>query len=500
MKPLGLHWWWLACGVLVVTLAGGCKKDSGPRCGDGVIEGDEVCDSTNLAGETCDSISGEPNGDLRCAEDCMSFEDGACHMCGNGELEGNEDCEGDTAGTTCEDLGYAGGSLTCSVDCHYDVSHCWSCADGVCQADDGETRDVCPSDCGWFDVAVGYRFTCGLIRGTGAFCWGEGVGPLALLLGGGTHLVSIVNGSGATLGTDDEGVVWMWFQGNPIAPDTPELAQATEISAFGAGGNHYCFTTADGQAWCSGNNDCGQLGDGTTNTPAEAVQVEGLGDVISIAAGSQHSCAVSGDGLVWCWGEGSAGRLGDGTTHESCDVGGNTVDCAPSPVQVTGITGAITVTSGGYHSCATTGAGEIWCWGLDNHGQIGDGSSMDTCTMPNGDVSCRITPVKVPGLTGVTQASAGNFYTCAVYNELLNCWGQNANGQLGNNSTMDESSPVSVPMLRVLRVVASDTHTCAVSTDGTLECWGQNELGQLGNGSFDNSLSPVEVVDSTDVP
>ncbi len=500
MKPSGLRWTWLACGALAAILMAGCKKDSGPRCGDGVIEGNEVCDSTNLAGETCASVSGEADGELRCAEDCQSFEDAACHVCGNGELEGNEDCEGDPGGSTCEDLGYSGGDLTCTADCHYDESLCWHCDDGVCQADLGETKEVCPSDCGWYDVAVGSHFSCGLIRGTGPFCWGEGIGPLARLLGGGTRLVSIVNGSGATLGTDDEGVVWLWYQGNPTTPDTPELAQATEISAFGAGGNHYCFTTDDGQAWCNGTNDSGQLGDGTTDTPGDAVQVEGLGEVLSIAAGLQHSCAVSGGGLVWCWGEGGAGRLGDGNTHDSCDVGGNAVDCAPSPVQVAGITDAVRVTAGGYHSCATTGAGEIWCWGLDNHGQLGDGPDADLCTTPNGDVPCRTTPVQVTGLTGVVQASAGNFYTCAVYDELLNCWGQNASGQLGNNSTMDEHTPVSVAILRVRRVVASDTHTCAVSTDGTLRCWGQNDLGQLGDSTYDNAFVPVEVADSTDVP
>jgi len=483
-----------------MLLAGGCKKDSGPRCGDGVIEGDEVCDSTNLAGETCASISGEPDGVLRCAEDCLAFEDAACHACGNGTLEGSEDCEGDTGGSTCADLGYTGGDLTCTTDCHFDESRCWRCHDDVCQAADGETREACPSDCGWYDVAVGYRFSCGLIRGTGPLCWGDGAGPLARLLGGGEHLVSIVNGFGAMLGTDATGVVWLWFQGNPTAPDTPELAQATEISAFGGGGNHYCFTTDDGQAWCNGTNESGQLGNSTTDTPGDAVQVVGLDDVISIAAGSQHSCAVSADGSVWCWGDGTVGRLGDGTTHDSCDVGGNVIDCAPSPVQVAGITDAVTVTAGGYHSCATTGGGEIWCWGLDNHGQLGDGPDADVCSTPNGDAPCRTTPVQVTGLTGVVQASAGNFYTCAVYGELLNCWGANANGQLGNNSTMDESTPVSVAMLRVRRVVAADTHTCAVSTAGELKCWGQNQLGQLGDSTYDNSLSPVDVADSTDVP
>jgi len=500
MKPLGLVCRLLFVGALVVMVAGGCKKDSGPVCGDGVIEGDEVCDSTNLAGETCESISGEADGELRCAPDCLSFEDAACHVCGNGELEGSEDCEGDTGGTTCEDLGYAGGSLTCTVDCHYDESHCWRCDDGVCQSADGETRDACPSDCGWYDVAVGYRFSCGLIRGTGPFCWGEGVGPLALLLNGGTRLESIVNGFGAMLGTDDEGVVWMWFQGNPTAPDTPELAQATEISAFGAGGNHYCFTTADGQAWCNGTNESGQLGDGTTDTPGDAVPVIGLDDVISIAAGAQHSCAVSADGRVWCWGEGTAGKLGDGGDHDTCDVGGTIIDCAPSPVQAAGITDAVTVTAGGLHTCATTSGGEIWCWGLDDHGQVGDGPESDTCTTTAGDFPCRATPVQVAGLTDVTQASAGNFYTCAVYGELVNCWGQNANGQLGNNSTMDEHAPVSVPILRVRRVVAADTHTCAVCTDGGLQCWGQNDLGQLGDSTFDNSLVPVDVADSSDMP
>ncbi len=389
--------------------------------------------------------------------------------------------------------------MTC-VDCHFDESHCWRCDDGVCQSEDGETGDVCPGDCGWYDVAVGARFSCGLIRGTGLFCWGEGPGPLALLLHGSRSLQSIVNGSGATFGTDDEEVVWLWLQGNPTAPETPELAQASAVSAFGGMGNHYCFITNDGQAWCNGTNESGQLGDGTTETPGDAVAVEGLDSVISIAAGNQHSCAVATEGTVWCWGDATLGRLGDNGTYQTCDVGGNDVDCAPSPVQVSGISDAVTVTAGGSHSCAVNATGELWCWGLDNHGQLGDGQEADTCPSPNGDLPCRTTPVQVTGLADVTQASAGGLYTCAVYGELVNCWGANNAGQLGNNSTMDEHTPVSVPILRVRRVVASESHTCAATTDGKLQCWGENAAGQLGDGTFDNSLSPVDVVDSTDVP
>jgi alpha-tubulin suppressor-like RCC1 family protein len=142
----------------------------------------------------------------------------------------------------------------------------------------------------------------------------------------------------------------------------------------------------------------------------------------------------------------------------------------------------------------------VWCWGLDDHGQVGDGPDADVCTGPAGDAPCRTTPVQVAGLTAVTQVAAGSAYTCAVYNELLNCWGANESGQLGNDSNLDEPSPVAVPILRVQRVATADTHTCAVSTDGKLQCWGANDLGQLGDGTYMSSLRPVEVVDSTDVP
>ncbi len=79
MMPLGRKPRWIVCALLAMTLVGGCKKDKGPRCGDGVVEGNEVCDGTDLAGETCESFTGEPDGVLRCAPDCQSFEDGACH-------------------------------------------------------------------------------------------------------------------------------------------------------------------------------------------------------------------------------------------------------------------------------------------------------------------------------------------------------------------------------------------------------------------------------------
>ena len=261
----------------------------------------------------------------------------------------------------------------------------------------------------------------------------------------------------------------------------------TEAVDIAAGYRHTCALLSTGGVKCWGYNGNGQLGDGDggSTTQYTPVAVSGLTDAVAIAAGHKHTCALLSTGGAKCWGSDSNGQLGDGDSNTDKNT----------PVDVSGLTGAVAIAAGGDpiggHTCALLNTSRVKCWGYNLYGQLGNGEG--------GFNTEKTTPVDVPGLGGVVAIAAGGAHTCAVLNTTgVKCWGGNNYGQLGNAGASLQTTPVDVlDLIEAVAIAAGRYHTCALLSTGGVKCWGSNNNGQLGNGDggFNKKEStPVDVV------
>ncbi|KOO32036.1 regulator of chromosome condensation rcc1 [Chrysochromulina tobinii] len=241
---------------------------------------------------------------------------------------------------------------------------------------------------------------------------------------------------------------------------------------------HTCaYVTSSALLKCWGFNNYGQLGDGTTITRSTPTTINVGGAVGLLALGWYHTCAyVTNSALLKCWGFNSNGQLGDSTT---------TNRYTPTTINVGGAVGLLAL--GYLHTCAyVTASTLLKCWGYNNYGQLGDSTTTTRYTP---------TTINVGGAVGLL--ALGEYHTCAYVTTgaLLKCWGWNAFGQLGLGHTADRTTPITINVGGAVGLLAlGDRHTCAYVIDSALlKCWGRNNNGQLGDGTTTNRNTPITI-------
>jgi len=335
------------------------------------------------------------------------------------------------------------------------------------------------------------------------------VGPSSGFL---TGVTAISSGYDHTITLKGDGTVWTWGNNDygqlgdgtagltarrlkPVQVVGPSSGFLTGVTAISSGGNHTIALKGDGTVWTWGYNGYGQLGDTTTTNRSRPVQVLGPGTgfltgITAIEGRQYHTVALKGDGTVWTWGDNTYGQLGDGTTTRRL-----------KPVQVVGsstgfLTGITAVSGGAYHVIALKGDGTVWTWGYNYYGQLG-----------NGTTTGRLKPVQVVGpssgfLTGVTKIGAGSFHTIALKGDkTVWTWGDNDYGQLGDGTATRRYRPVQVVSPAVGGFLADITeieggilHTITLKGDGSVWTWGDNVSGQLGDGTTTRRYRPVQAL------
>lgn len=259
-----------------------------------------------------------------------------------------------------------------------------------------------------------------------------------------------------------------------------EVAQG--FTAISVGDDTTC-AVRDGALWCTGSRRFGALGTGdaagdcSLADPAACIvttprAVEAQGPWSSASVGDAHACATAADGTLWCWGANGSGQLGF------------TGDDALVPAQLGSDDDWIGVSAGGSSTCGIREPGSLWCWGSDSLGQLADG-------VPGG---ASAEPIRVGADDDWLRVVVGAGHVCGIRaGGQLWCWGPNDYGQLGQGVTGDPiATPTSIPG-EWSTVASSDLHTCAVATDGTLWCWGRNAWSELGNAPSDVEPLPLQV-------
>jgi alpha-tubulin suppressor-like RCC1 family protein len=290
----------------------------------------------------------------------------------------------------------------------------------------------------WKAIATGKNRSCG-IRGSARnlYCWGDG------------------------------------FTSSPTTAST--MSNWVQVSV---GSNHQCATQNNGDLYCWGADNFGQLGNGSFKTQTQIApdKITDAGqDWRQVSAGDKRTCAITNTGTLWCWGATEHGALGLGTTFGTI---------LNQPWKVGDTNTWVSVSVGNEHACGVHMDGSLWCWGNQANGRLGNGLS-------SGDAKV---PVRVGTESTWQNVSAGRLHTCGTRGSSLPfvfCWGSDSLGQLGNGTGGSSTTPGHILFLAAQELAVGEDHTCSVHSNGSdLHCWGRNDVNQCSSSYQQGAYPP----------
>ena len=496
------------CASVAVSAGGTCDDGNACTtsdvCSSGKCVGNSlVCADTNTCTtDSCDKAGGcvfKALPDGQGCNDNSACTDDSCDVKLGCMAKANfaycSDGTGCTQFDTCSETVCSGANpvvcqdgVPCTIDaCDPKTGKCTYVLD-VALCDDG---DACTLDtCDLVTKACSHGVAAdGTSCGNGLGCWNGQCAWARQIAAGSQHACALrTTGTVACWGRADFGQLGDNTSGE-LPDKTPEhktgavaVYSLVDVVSIAAGGNGTCAVKKDGTLWCWGNNGAGLQALGTGSTASFVAipgQVVGLDQVVAASVSPSHRCALRKDGSVWCWGAGGNGELGTGQTVA-------TTKATPGLLK-----GASGLGVGDRHSCAILTNGTVQCVGWNTAGQIGDGGKA----VPDAQ-----TPATVQGGDGIVEIGGGERHTCGrtAVGAVL-CWGQNAWGQIGNNTKIGDANS-SFPVATAHAGVKDATdlangpnQACAVRKNGTVACWGANVDGQLGDGGAGMTGAAVTV-------
>jgi alpha-tubulin suppressor-like RCC1 family protein len=358
-------------------------------------------------------------------------------------------------------------------------------------------------------VVTGLQHTCALALGGDVYCWG-------------------VN-KGGQVKPGDPSPFWIVPQRVPLS------VKAVSISS---GYSHTCAISNETppQAYCWGDNTSGQLGVADPSVRSGPVKVPVPDGLASVATGAGHSCGLTPAGVAYCWGDGTFGELGNGEIL-SCYVpqdGGPVLGCG-GPTPVAGVQRFVALAAGVAQTCGLLSSGQLYCWGLNDAGQLGSGSKSPCSEYDyyysSLAVPCALTPQAVSGSTTFISVATGSGTCALTAGNALACLNTSGAQVAGNSLTLTSLAPdgecgvasnamaycwtsgFDVPTaafpqfapvgggLAVTAITATQMHRCAIlKSTGAVACWGSNDVGQLGNGTTGASTTPSPVIGPPPAP
>jgi alpha-tubulin suppressor-like RCC1 family protein len=244
-----------------------------------------------------------------------------------------------------------------------------------------------------------------------------------------------------------------------------------------------CARTQDGNVYCWGDREFAKAGDGTLidghkgrEKPLPGKPVLGLTGATSIGVSTIHACAATGDGSVMCWGQCRSGACGQPPKPP----------WLPRAMKAAKVSGVATLSSGENATCAVDKQGGVSCWGTSQYGVLGDSV---TDNKPHDAPS----KIALPAPATQVAVGVGNHACARLANGAVHCWGHNEHGQLGNGTTTDSKAPVQVKGVEGATSVATGDGTSCAVANGKLWCWGQKRSMKPGGKQLEDAPSPVEI-------